>query len=1054
MRFQRNFLFVGVLGILLSGCQTSTVSLSEAKKISASFEGKAFTPPPKTIEDITAILNIQKVVDKSEIEAHKAMIKQKPSANASSEELVDFYWRHRKAAEALGLEKIAHEDSARAYEHLMKTNQFGARTRSGRVIWGYAFARLRRGYYADAIKIVNKGIEDNPKNLSFLGERLTDAYIKSGDLESAEELIERTEERNWKVINSRRAKQFRISLARRSNAIMNARLLQARGKWRQAEEVYRQAIEEQKNLMKKVPEAPLHIIFNLQGDIALNLARQGRLLEAEVFARRSLIGTLSTYGKFKRTSANVVVKFGRILNAQGRHADAVKIYRETLSIFRKMGFPEHSLDIGKARVRLAKALAASGDWNAAKTEYAGIENTFKNNKVFSRQYLSEAATYAEILIRSGRAAEAVGLLRGQLAKKLKRFGKKHGRTAKTAGILAIALNNAGDQKQALAMFRQAVPILLRSSRRSDEEESARASSGRQKGQILDSYIHLLADITGKSLEKEARIDAAAEAFRIADVARSRSVQGALAASGARAAAKNADLADLVRREQDAQKQISALFALLADALSAPTDQQDKGALTTLRTNIDGLRSARAALAEEIEKRFPDYADLINPQPSTIALAQKALRSGEALVSTYVSHDKTFIWAVPKNGKTAFASAPLGVSRLVAVVKGLRRSLDPKAATLGDIPDFDISLSYRLFRALLEPVKAGWEKSNSLLVVADGALGQLPLSVLVTRRTALPNESGALFTNYKGVPWLARSHSVTVLPSVASLASLRALPRGNPKRKNFIGFGDPYFNAKQAAQGAKPIKMAALTSRGALNVRGVPVNLRSVPQTQGLNSADLGKLPRLPDTADEVRSIALAMNADLTRDVLTGARATESAVKQLDLSGYRVLAFATHGLIPGDLNGLHQPALALTSPKLRGGGGDGLLTMGEILSLRLDADWVVLSACNTAAGDGAGAEAFSGLGRAFFYAGTRALLLSNWPVETTSARALTTDLFRRQAKNSSLTRARALQLAMLNLIDGEGYIDPASKKIVFSYAHPIFWAPFSLVGDGGGGKPAS
>ncbi len=115
-------------------------------------------------------------------------------------------------------------------------------------------------------------------------------------------------------------------------------------------------------------------------------------------------------------------------------------------------------------------------------------------------------------------------------------------------------------------------------------------------------------------------------------------------------------------------------------------------------------------------------------------------------------------------------------------------------------------------------------------------------------------------------------------------------------------------------------------------------------------------------------------------------------------------------------------------------------------------WVVLSACNTGAGDGAGAEAFSGLGRAFFYAGTRALLVSNWPVETTSAKALTTDLFRRQAKDSALTRAQALRQAMLTLMNGRGLVDQTGRT-VFSYAHPIFWAPFSLVGDSGGGNTA-
>ena len=134
--------------------------------------------------------------------------------------------------------------------------------------------------------------------------------------------------------------------------------------------------------------------------------------------------------------------------------------------------------------------------------------------------------------------------------------------------------------------------------------------------------------------------------------------------------------------------------------------------------------------------------------------------------------------------------------------------------------------------------------------------------------------------------------------------------------------------------------------------------------------------------------------------------------------------------------------------------DGLLTMGEIFGLKLDADWVVLSACNTGSGEGAGAEAVSGLGRAFFYAGTRALLVSNWPVETTSARALTSELFKLQAANDNLSRAEALRQSMFSLIEGPGFVDPESGKTIFSYAHPIFWAPFSLIGDGGGGKKVS
>ncbi len=231
------------------------------------------------------------------------------------------------------------------------------------------------------------------------------------------------------------------------------------------------------------------------------------------------------------------------------------------------------------------------------------------------------------------------------------------------------------------------------------------------------------------------------------------------------------------------------------------------------------------------------------------------------------------------------------------------------------------------------------------------------------------------------------------------------------------------------------------------MRGITLRRRASPQTHGVDSATLGMLPRLPDTAEELKSIAVALEADPAKTLHLGIEANEQVVKTTDLSKYRIIVFATHGLVPGDLEGLIQPALALTAPAVAHVPGDGLLTMEEILALKLNADWVVLSACNTGAAAGAGAEAASGLGRAFFYAGTRAILVTNWSVHSASARELVSDLFHRQSLDPKISRGEALRQAMVAMIDDKGYAD-ASGKMLFTYAHPLFWAPYSIIGDGG------
>ena len=165
-----------------------------------------------------------------------------------------------------------------------------------------------------------------------------------------------------------------------------------------------------------------------------------------------------------------------------------------------------------------------------------------------------------------------------------------------------------------------------------------------------------------------------------------------------------------------------------------------------------------------------------------------------------------------------------------------------------------------------------------------------------------------------------------------------------------------------------------------------------------------------------------------------------------LADYGIIYFATHGLVAGDVKGLAEPSLALSIPKQPSELDDGLLTASEVAQLKLNADWVVLSACNTIAGDRPGAEALSGLARSFFYAGARALLVSHWAVDPEAATRLATATFQRLKSDPKAGRAQALRQAMLAYLG-----DTSSPRGDTSprNAYPAFWGPFALIGEGAG-----
>jgi CHAT domain-containing protein len=177
------------------------------------------------------------------------------------------------------------------------------------------------------------------------------------------------------------------------------------------------------------------------------------------------------------------------------------------------------------------------------------------------------------------------------------------------------------------------------------------------------------------------------------------------------------------------------------------------------------------------------------------------------------------------------------------------------------------------------------------------------------------------------------------------------------------------------------------------------------------------------------------------DVHLGAQATERDLKAMSADGrlatYRIVHLATHGAVAGELERGAEPGLILTPPDKATETDDGYLSASEIAGLRLDANWVILSACNTAAGGAEEAEALSGLARAFFYAGARALLVSHWAVNSDAAVQLITGAVTFMAADPRVGRAEALRRSMRALIESG----------VPHAAHPAYWAAFVVVGEG-------
>ena len=1024
-----------------------------------------FIAPPRTITDIAAILDSEKP-DAAQIAKLHADADAPVPAKASRAELAQFYYQRGNARSQLGHLADAIADADRAVETgrgAVEANLLG------RLEQFAALQYLFAGDPKHALEIFQRQLRDTDtkgaRGYMFGAQmQISDILIKMGDLAQAETYLQRSlaliqEARTsglpgWRSSYAVRGQSWEADIERH-----RAIIFEARGEFAAAEKSYLLAEQRRRASIKGILSSPnpppesqmLRTADTMVVGQSRMKVRQGRLAEAEADARRALLARLKDQGKYNASTPFYITELANCLVEQGRYAEAERLVRVALEINRVVGVAGDSQTVVGEMSFLASILSLQYKRKEAGETYAEIDKAMANWEPQRRQQFDLNGSRIYALYSAGEMDRGIAAAEALLKRNISRFGEKFYDTALARGTLAVGYMRAKRDADAVREFRAAIPQLMAAGHEDADEDNATAAAARRERlqNIVEAYITLLD--RGRAGNSDDSV--AIATFALADAIRGQSVRLALAQSSARMLIKDGRLADLARQEQDLDKQLNAQLGTLNNVLALPSGQRDESAVKVLNVAISKLRSDRDKLRVDIAKQFPSYANLTDPKISSVDEIRATLRPDEAFLSFYFGRNASFVWAVPKEGKVAFASIPGTSGDIGPKIQALRKSLEPDAAMVSDIPAFDLALAYGLYNILLKPVEEGWKPAKNLIITTNGALGQLPLSLLPTAPPTGNDGNEPLFAGYRHVPWLARTHAVTYVPSAAAFRTLRQLPPGPASRDAFIGFGDPYFSVEQAAaaEADQNVKPFVVASADATATRGLPLARRSSPQMEGVDSADIARLPRLPDTATELISIAKALQLDPATVLFLGKAANEHTVKTTDLSHYRIIDFATHGLVPGELDGLTQPALALTAPSVTQKDGDGLLTMGEILALKLDADWVVLSACNTGAGAGAGAEAASGLGRAFFYAGTRAILVTNWSVHSASARELVTDLFRKQAADPALSRGEALRQASMALLDGPGFTNQ-SGKTVFSYAHPLFWAPYTIIGDGGGARP--
>jgi CHAT domain-containing protein/tetratricopeptide (TPR) repeat protein len=604
------------------------------------------------------------------------------------------------------------------------------------------------------------------------------------------------------------------------------------------------------------------------------------------------------------------------------------------------------------------------------------------------------------------------------------------------------------RESALDNYRQAITTIetLRAgSLRADESRTAFLATTKD---VFDEAASALAEMALLTSPAPGQLSGpalnyAAEAFKVTEQARSRSLLDLLSETGT--AITEGISPELLKRKQDNLDQQQLIAEQLTGISLAPDANKKKPA--DLEDDLEKLQVAFDQIENQIRTESPRYAALTGGQPLTVAeIQQKVLDDQTVLLEYSLGAESSYLWAVTNAGlslyklparpaldklATDFRSVliPAKLQRRIVgidVMADSQRGLGISATPFAEDAAGFVVASSALYKAAVEPAAATLGEKR-LLIVADGALNYVPFEALVKSPES---------ADYSSLPYLIKSNEIIYAPSASVIGAIRQQNNQRAGRTMLI-LADPVFNSNDArARGVTTTPVNAET-RG-LGIQSALTDLAGQAAAPTAESAKMQGLPlaRLAGTRTEAEQIVKLAKASGTQaDVWLDLDASEDNIDSRDVSKYRVLHIATHGLLDAERPQFTGLVLTLVGNK----GQDGFLRTDEVFNLRLGSPLVMLSACETGLGKEKRGEGVMGLTRAFMYAGAPTVGVSLWSVPDKSTAELMIDFYKRllaspAAPATSVSASAAMRDAQLAMIAG--------KK----YSAPVYWAPFVLVGD--------